>query len=563
MLISARHGSPLERKSSSKRFAAANGSFGYYFPDSEDWTDGETKALDDLAVAMVDNSAEDQNNSKIPPVFTYLGQFIDHDITANTDRDTGFSDVRPDEVVPAKRTEVTQQVRNLRAGTLRLDSLYGVLPDMDETETRLSGMLRHPTLKAKMWIGTLHETPFGKVPLPADPAADLLRLDRVMRKPHQQITEDEIRNLPEPYRKSFVNDDDSLRVQRAIIGDGRNDENLAVAQLHLAFLRFHNKIVDTIGNQGDAEATFLAAQQQVQWIYQWIIVNEYLPSICGLQVVNEVLEASAPLYSNFASNLPAPGEFAPMPLEFSVAAFRFGHTMVRENYDWSEKFGRGADALKPRASFKDLFDFTGGAINPMPEPSGGNAPRLPSQWGVEWSRFVDSSTHEDRAARALDAELSPRLHNMENEDPKGLHAILKNLSRRNLRRSYRLNIPSAQACIAGMQAATGVILPAMSSEKLLAGHTADALKNGNLLDRTPLWFYVLKEAEQLGNGETLGPLGGRLVAETLIGLILKDDQSYWAQSGSDSGRWHPRDAAQPVGQPVTSMSKLLKAAGVL
>lgn len=552
----------MERSSRAK-FASANGSFGYFFPNSQEWTNGETQAHDALAAAMLDTAAKDRKNSKIPPVFTYLGQFIDHDITANTDRDTAFSDIRPQSITPATRSEVVEQLRNLRAGTLRLDSLYGVLPDMDQTETQFSQMLRHPTLKSKMWIGTLHQTAFGSVDLPHDLAADLLRLDRVMREPHQQITQAEILALPEPFRKSFVNDDDSLRVQRAIIGDGRNDENLAVAQLHLAFLRFHNKIVDTVGHQGDDEATFKAAQQQVQWIYQWIVINEYLPMICGQRVVDEVLYAGAPLYKSFAASTPSTGEFAPMPLEFSVAAFRFGHTMVRETYDWSEKFGRGADALKPHASFKDLFDFTGGAFDPMPEPGGGNAPRLPSQWGIDWSRFVNTNPHPDRAARALDAELSPRLHNMENEDPSGLHVVLKSLSKRNLRRGYRLNIPSAQACIAGIQAAIGTSLPALSSAQLLSGGTADALKGGKLIEQTPLWFYVLKEAEQLGSGETLGPLGGRLVAETLVGLIQHDEQSYFAQSGSENGHWHPRDGAQPNGEPVTSMSRLLSAAGVL
>lgn len=563
MLMTARHGRPLETRNQKTRSATGSGPFGYFFPDADSWSEGETGKLDTLASAMVDQATAAQNNSRIAPVFTYLGQFIDHDITANTDRDTDFSDVRPEVIEPAQRSEVVSQVMNLRAGSLRLDSLYGALPGMDSNEARFAAMLRHPVHKAKMWIGTLQETAFGRVPLPDDPAADLLRLDRVIAAPHQQITEAEIRALPAPLRDSFVNEDGTLRVQRAIIGDGRNDENLAVAQLHLAFLRFHNVIVDALGASGTVEHTFAAAQQQVQWIYQWLIINEYLPTICGQDVTDDVLADGAPLYAHFAGRMGAIGDFAPMPLEFSVSAFRFGHTMVREAYDWSEKFGRGPGALKPRASFKDLFDFTGGAINPMPEPGGGNAARLPSQWGIDWSRFVDVAPHPDRSARLLDAQISPQLFDMENEDPNGLHAVLRSLSRRNLRRGYRLDIPSGQSCVAGVQALIGKSLPAMTSAQLLEGATGQAVKAGNYHERTPLWFYVLKEAEQLCGGERLGPLGARLVAETLAGLVLNDTTSYWHQTGSDGGRWHPRDGVRPKGQAVTSIAELFRAAGVL
>ncbi|MEL6126225.1 MAG: hypothetical protein AAFR57_07515 [Pseudomonadota bacterium] len=254
MLLTKRHGMPAvvpaPPRATGSGGLPSEGRFGYFFPDAAGLGPGKTTALDRLAEAMVDQDQPDSGNSGIPPVFTYLGQFIDHDLTANTDRETDFSSVLGDEITPAPRSDVTAMVANLRQGTFDLDSLYGGLPSMNPEVERFRRMLRHPLLPAKMWIGTVVPDAIGTVPLPEDPATDLLRLDRVIRAPHQQITEAEILALPTELRDVFVHTDGTLRKARAIIGDGRNDENLVVAQFHLAMLRFHNKVVDHIGDQG-------------------------------------------------------------------------------------------------------------------------------------------------------------------------------------------------------------------------------------------------------------------------------------------------------------------------
>ncbi len=546
------------------------GPFGYYFENATIPEDGETvtKALDELAKAMVEQPADGANNSAIPPVFTYFGQFIDHDITANTDREVGLSTIAEDVITTVPRTEVKAKLGNLRAGALNLDSLYGGGPLQGQIAKDFDKVLRHPTLKAKMWIGTQTPVDDRQIPLPKDPARDLLRLRRVLNKTIPGFTEQDVKNLPKEIRKLFYNEDiDAFVDQRAIIGDARNDENLFVAQFHLAMLRFHNRVVDAAhkfgGPVGDEDRLYEWARQQVTWTYQWLVVNVYLKTICDPAVVDTVLRQGAPLYEAFQRNNPAPGAgLLPMPLEFSVASFRFGHSMVRHSYDWNRFFGReiGKPDDPNRAVFERLFAFTGNGKPPM-----SGAPRLPSNWIAEWDRLTlpVPAAMPDRAARKIDTKIAFPLTEMDNE-PGTPPEIFQNLIRRNLRRGLRLNIPCAQDCIAAINTAHGRNLPVLSQQELLSGTTADALQAGGFEKKTPLWFYVLKEAEILGRGEHLGPLGSTLVAETLAGLVVRDTTSYWNQPGSDAGnRWHPKDGAQPENEPVDDLPALLRAALLL
>ena len=148
--------------------------------------------------------------------------------------------------------------------------------------------------------------------------------------------------------------------QRAFIADARNDENLILAQFHTAVLRFHNAVVDWLtvnepndynGCQKSAPQLFGQAQQLTRWHYQWLVVNDFLKTIAMSGIVDSILLGGPNHYAM------RNGE-AYMPLEFSVAAYRFGHTMVRAAYDHNRNFGRPGN-VAPSASFDLLFAFTG------------------------------------------------------------------------------------------------------------------------------------------------------------------------------------------------------------
>ncbi|WP_417670318.1 peroxidase family protein [Roseibium sp.] len=537
-------------------------SFGFFFPGAPnaDADDTTTGALAQLADAMIDQAPADEDNSNIPAVFTYIGQFIDHDITANTDRDTSVSNIDVPTIKPLDRATITTSIANLRTGRLDLDSLYGGAAVQGEFAKKftISGLLRHPVFKAKLRIGTDTTIPGQVQTPPDDPARDLLRLGRILQD--GAITEDDILALPEDLRNQFTDGDGNVNSSRAVIGDDRNDENLAVAQVHLAMARFHNVVVDhsdQIGGPGGdtSEEAFKFARKRVRWQYQWLIVNDYLPRVCDPNVLSDTIRDGAPVYTGFFKANGGDSNRLPMPLEFSVAAFRFGHTMARADYDWNRFFGRNGDLL-PRATFQQLFQFTG---------SGGmrGAPTLPSNWPADWSRMADDNPpFPDRFTRKIDTRLSPPLLDMANA-PAGMNARLKHLAERNLRRGLLLNIPSAQACLYGFRHA-GIDLPTLSRADLEAGPGGAVLKDNDLLDQVPLWYYVLREAEVQRDGRSLGSLGSRIVSETLVGLAVCDPSSYWNTAGTGpDGRWHPQDNVRPKNEVINSFAKLLKASGVL
>ena len=471
-------------------------------------------------------------NSTIPPVYTYWGQFIDHDITANTDRQNTVTDITVEDLKPLQPEVVVRDLRNLRRPALDLDSVYGDGPTFEGgPETAAADMYDGIKLR-------LSEVAEGDG-IPGD---------------HIPTLGDNLRDLP---RDSGAQLPEDKTV--ALIGDGRNDENLIVAQLHVAFLRFHNAVVDWAQHQPgypqDDRELFERVRNLVRWHYQWLVVHDYLKTVTLPGVVDKVLLGGNKVFQ------PRYDEVY-MPLEFSVAAYRFGHSMVRGFYDYNRNFGRPGVVIGS-ASFRLIFAFTGSA---RPEPfNGGGTLTLPFNWVIEWNRFVDKGDSlPDHFARKIDTQLAPPLFDMinqiseENEGlPEAVKNILKRLAVRNLLRGYQLAIPTGQA----VADALGV---APLTEEELRRNNSDAvnaaLADGGFLQATPLWFYVLKEAEVRANGNSLGEVGSRIVVETLIGQLRADPGSYLNQDGG----WSPEQGV-PLddGEPIVTIKDLFRFGGLL
>jgi hypothetical protein len=497
-----------------------------------------TAALKRLGEAMAEpapppgQQLQPTGNSTIPPVYTYWGQFIDHDITANTDRQNTVTDITVEDLKPLQPEVVVRDLRNLRRPALDLDSVYGDGPTFEGGPE---------TAAADMYDGIK------------------LRLSEVaegggIRGDHIPTLGDNLRDLP---RDSGAQLPEDKTV--ALIGDGRNDENLIVAQLHVAFLRFHNAVVDWAQHQPgypqDDRELFERVRNLVRWHYQWLVVHDYLKTVTLPGVVDKVLLGGNKVFQ------PRYDEVY-MPLEFSVAAYRFGHTMVRGFYDYNRNFGRPGVVIGS-ASFRLIFAFTGSA---RPEPfNGGGTLTLPFNWVIEWNRFVDKGDNlPDHFARKIDTQLAPPLFDMinqiseENEGlPEAVKNILKRLAVRNLLRGYQLAIPTGQA----VADALGV---APLTEEELRRNNSDAvntaLADGGFLQTTPLWFYVLKEAEARANGNSLGEVGSRIVVETLIGQLRADSGSYLNQDGG----WSPEQGV-PLddGEPIVTIKDLFRFGGLL
>lgn len=553
--------------------APRTGDFDYHFigaPQADANGKVMTPKLDALADATIQHDPQDRENSSIPPVFTYMGQFIDHDITANTDRETGISTIDESVITPLDRSDVARTLGNLRFASLNLDSVYGDNPEQGEISKMLQRTLRWHGDRAKLEGGLdsnrTHHPKFNPsqaadtrlAEFAKDANRDLLRLGHAST--HDDFDLDLIKSAPAEIREMFLDENDRVIPQRAIIGDARNDENLAVAQFHLAVIRLHNEVVDSAPSSipaHDREAVFQWAKKTTQWIYQWLVVNAYLSAVCDPAILAQVKANGPVLYDALiTANQPSDPDLMPMPLEFSVSAFRFGHSMARESYDWNRVFGRGPNPILDRASFDLLFQFTG---------AGGmrGDRQLPGTWPIAWDRFVHAvpAAMDDRSARKIDTHLALDLGDMANE-PFGDSGIMRHLAKRNLRRGYRLNIPSAQGCLSELSAVHGIALEALTEAELLSGHTGAAVQDGGFETETPLWFYVLKEAEQKAQGNHLGPLGSLLVADTLIGLIKHSPDSY-VNAAPGGANWEPSHTVQPNGVVINDMPSMMAAAGLL
>jgi hypothetical protein len=289
--------------------------------------------------------------------------------------------------------------------------------------------------------------------------------------------------------------------QTAVIGDPRNDENLIVVQFHHAMLRFHNAVVDLLIAAAFAGDIFAEAKRIVTHHYQWAVVNDFLRRICGSPAVDHALATvTAPVGSPFR-----------MPVEFAVAAYRFGHSMIRDNYWVNFNF--------PNATLGQVFEFN-------------RNPRLPvfSNWVVDFNAFFDTGVPVpvNNKARRIDSAMSPGL-----EALPGLAGMMAILATRNLRRGLTLGLPSGQGV------ANELGIAPMTSAELTSGlpPAEIAVLNSNgglLLQKTPLWYYVLREAAVLGGGSQLGPVGARIVAETFVRILRRDAASYLSVSGGFS-----------------------------
>lgn len=277
----------------------------------------------------------------------------------------------------------------------------------------------------------------------------------------------------------------------ALIGDPRNDENIIVSGLQTAFLLLHNKLLDEVtADPNVPEANrFDEAQRRVRWHYQWIIVHDFLPRLVGTELLERLMKfKNGKIDFDLPNYRPRINAF--MPVEFSVAAYRFGHSQVRPAYD-----------LNSSVTNRPIF-APGDAVGELDDLRGRRA--LPAGWKIDWSLFFPINGSTPQPSRRIDTHLAAGLFDLPDrpaDSPQSLAEL-------NLLRGQAFDLPSGQdvAKYLGQVPRTGADL-------------------GGAPEPTPLWFYILKEAE-LEGGERLGPVGGQIVAEVLLGLLKLDPKAW-------------------------------------
>lgn len=458
-------------------------------------------------------------NPAIPAGYTYFGQFVDHDISF---------DPSP---ISVDRADIAA-MEDFRTPALDLDCLYGRGPDDQPYMYHQDGL----RLREGLELSAGH-APAGAHDLPRVPPAK----------------------------------GDTGPAMRAIIGDKRNDENRIVAQFHATMIQFHNKVVASPslvaafgGDFTKPESRFRAAANCVRWHYQWLVVNDFLDRrVLAPDTMAGVLSPAGAPTLRFYDQTDA--KFAYMPVEFAGAAYRFGHSMVRPGYALNANIvrslpnpGAPGDAQDGRIPIFSRGD------DPRQNLNGFGMP-MPEDWGIDWSFFLplprggnDAGFMIPQPSYRIDAMLVVPLSDLPEFVDENV-AKFRALAYRNLRRGTNvLSLPS------GEQVANAIGVTPLTSAELWQGFgsnkpfpanlpqddadMATAILNGRsavwtrwsaqLTGNTPLWYYVLREAELHGikrlpeedhlafGGQHLGPVGSTIVAETLIGLLARDPNSY-------------------------------------
>lgn len=444
--------------------------------------------LNALAAAMRD--VDRNGDSEIPSGFTYFGQFIDHDLTWNRDR---FDRLLAN----------GQCGPNFRTAQLDLDHIYGCGP-------AVSSWLYEGDAGAECFkIGTT--LPGADHHLPGGKPRDYFFEGADVEIGHRQ--------------------------------DFRDTHNLFVRQVHVLFLKFHNVAVAQLqrgeveGNLPESGTIFERARCLVAWHFQWFVWWDFLRLI----IDPNLFRAPVPLP---ATTAPSPVR---LPLEFALAAFRFGHSMVRQFY--------GLNRYRPLESLTNLINAQRNA-----------ADRLRDDQLLEWGRFFHGPKRSGppNFARRIDTNILPEFHT--------LHVPLEKLVAVGAPTSEVIDLPArtlirgARAALASGQEAAAALNEAPLPDKVWAedlSESGEKLREVGLTQNTPLWYYILKEAEATKRGERLGRVGSRIVLETIEEVLRNDPSSYLACKGPQwkPAHWKFPDRNPTAREPLLHLADLVRLVG--
>ena len=458
--------------------------------------DKPSRALDDvdesglIALGRAMRYSVEKEGTLTPRIgYTYFGQFIGHDLTHDSTPLAGPY-LEPEETL------------NFRTPVFDLDHVYGGGPD--KSPYLYDGESGAERFK----IGST--TPAGY-----------------------------LRDLPVQHGRVLIGD----------FADSRNLDNLLLRQLHVIFLKFHNEAIAQLesnselqkaASSGNGTSLFEQARRLVCWHYQWIIRHDYLPRI---------LHATAWHYRE--SRTPRkPGSKFAIPIEFSLAAFRFGHSMVRNAYR--------LNCRKKRVVIEELMWF------------GQMAAPIPDDYLVEWGTFFDGlpTSGPQASSSFIDTSIAQAMHGLTpatirlGSEKEAVNPA--DLPVRTLLRGARAELPSGQE-VASALVARGAIeradeLAAAQLSEDTCDSSGTALRRAGLENNTPLFYYILKEAELKGAGLILGPVGSYIVSEVIQSALETDADGYMANIGRD---WELPSWRFPTGRTgrVDSLINIIRLIG--
>ena len=448
---------------------------------SNSWRPFDPAELTHLARAMQDSpekraarAGQNRRRLTMPSGYVYFGQFVDHDIT----RDTRTLDKAGPDV---------EETFNYRTPALDLDSLYGKDP------AAVPWIYEEDGLRLRLGPTAEAETRFGKTDATLD-------------------------DLP---RENGI----------PIVVDRRSEESLIIAQLHVLFAKFHNRALELLRDEPDifpllpAESLFEQTRRFVTWHYQWLVINDFLPFVCRRAVLDDIKKGVLRLFSRRYTPSDSP---VALPVEFTVAAFRFGHSAVQHRYELNRYVGSV---------------YTSEIIR-MTKRGSGIDDRLPANYVIDWDHFFTGNEVQLNRAHDLGPFISEALYVLPHPTTHAFgskptvmsqlrteHRMTPPLPEMTLQRGSKMRLPSGQefASRFGYDPIPAAKIPAPAEEGALPE---------SMRDRTPLWYYLLCEAAVEPNPEPpsrpiglplqkLGTIGSRIIAETFYQLLFADAHSFF------------------------------------
>jgi hypothetical protein len=473
------------------------GKFAKMFPNLCSWTLPKGENAQDYFTRLVvsdflfTSDGEDIQNECIPAGYTYFGQFLSHDISF-------------DPTSVGERQNDPESIWNYRSPAIDLDSIYGGGPLLspflykaDRASFQLQSIL--PTKGDMLFFWDFQRTEVGKMAITPDP---------------------------------------------------RNDDNILVSQMAVAIKLLHNHFVLELKAQQKREDLFQKAREKTVQYYQWIILNDYLPKILKQGVLKTVLDKKAKHYrsarSFFWERWPAvfyrKGRLfqwslfqkktfsfcSYIPVEFSAAAFRFGHSQVANNYIFNQ-------SLKEQ---------------PLPVMSkpGDSRIRPLVDWRFFFGELSNGNLSDKINARFSNTFKQAVFHNQ------GRSVKLPMLD---FLRGWSLQLPSGQRIAQKLNIEPMNATQWSKLDTQFANFLGNDFEKNQFKNSTPLWYYILAEAQALEEGARLGTVGSHIVAETIVGILYSDPHSYL----NCNPGWMPEKVAKDTNAGFTIID-LLKLAGV-
>ncbi len=501
-----RHSTPIRGLTATKRSPMFQGRFGRLFRSLPPATFGRTDKENEDNLAKLGHAmsasfdpptdGKDPEESAIPALYTYLGQFIDHDITF-------------DPASSLQAQDDPDALTDFRTPALDLDNIYGRGPDDQPYMYNTDGktfLLGKPINAGQTKVG----------------ATDLPR--------------------------------NGANPARALIGDPRNDENTIVSQLQGLFHRFHNRTV-----QDQPNTKFEHIQKLVRFHYQYVVLHDFLPRIVKASVLDELKNEEGEYDRSKLKFFHWKNEPF-MPVEFSVACYRLGHSMIRPGYRLNDDDKTLLPIFMTEDAKKLGFNDDLQGVREVDDNK-----------AIDWGRFIDidtrvydGSTDEKKKRLQFAYRIDTSVVNPLEHLPAVVAANPSSLAERNLLRGWRLGLPS------GQHVATAMGVKPLDDSEILIGKGVDTPDKGEdpfSIDKVgdvfkqncPLWTYILAEAmhkpqetfeipvkeKKSLTTPQLGQVGGRIVAEVFLGLLFGDNHSVlnldptWKPSKKANGKLVP------------------------